>query len=239
MRYIYDSYTEIGGRAENEDSIAVTACGNNVIAVVADGLGGQGDGKTASQSVCESLLCCGRDGTFPSEEALCRAFEEANRALMQKQSNRFHMKSTATYICLQGSRAVWAHVGDSRLYHLYEGKICDYTIDHSASQLAVFMGLIQREEIPGDAGRSRLLRAMGVEDTAADVHEAIELRPGRHGFLLCSDGLWEYLTDEEIEQSFQRSSTASACLRQLRESREKKAPADGDNNSGIAILLEV
>ncbi len=239
MRYIYDYYTDPGGRPENEDAVSVTSFGNNVVAVVADGLGGQGDGGAASSIICSSLMHCGENDVFPTEIVLADAFNQANDELIKNQSNRFHMKSTAVYLCIQGNMAIWGYVGDSRLYHLYEGKICEYTLDHSASQLAVFMGRISREDIPGDAGRNRLLRAMGVEDTQPDIHEAVRLLSGRHGFLLCSDGLWEYLTDSEIENAFIQSTTASACIRTLRRLRESRCPPDCDNNSAVAILLEV
>lgn len=239
MQFLFTRYSEIGGRTENEDSVAITPCGHNIVTVVADGLGGQGDGKTASQSICDSLMRCGEDGAFPSEERLRECFRQANRGLMEKQQNHFHMKSTAVYLCLQGGRAIWAHVGDSRLYHLYGGKICDYTLDHSAAQLAVLMGNIKREEIPRDASRNRLLRAMGDEEATPEVHEAICLLPGTHGFLLCSDGLWESLTDENIEEAFCDSRTASACLNRLREIRMNKKGSGGDNHSAVVILARV
>lgn len=239
LRYIYDHYTDIGGRTENEDSVRISKYGNNIVAVLADGLGGQGDGKAASQSVCESLILCGSDGKFPEKDFIEKAFVQANSDLIKKQRNTFHMKSTAVYLCVHGNHAIWAHIGDSRLYHLHQGKICDYTLDHSASQLSVFLGDIKREDIPNDPGRSRLVRAMGVADDTPDVHDSISLEKGLHGFLLCSDGLWEYLRDDEIEGVFARNGTASACLNGFRQIKAAKSPADCDNNSAIVVLLDI
>lgn len=239
MNWQYDSYTDIGGREENEDSVAAAQYGKNLVAVVADGLGGQGDGKAASTCICGELIHCGENGAFPTADNISAAFQQANAELMSRQKNAFHMKSTAVYLCVQGNRAIWAHVGDSRLYHLYEGKICDYTLDHSASQLSVFLGNIKREDIPGDEGRNRLLRAMGTEDTPPDLHKEICLQPGRHGFLLCSDGLWEYLNDGEIENSFQNEDTAADWLMELRKLRSSRCSADCDNNSAITVMLNV
>lgn len=238
MWYQARGYTDIGGRTENEDSAAFREYGEMLVAVVADGLGGQGDGKAASLCIRDELIRCGENEVFPTAETISECFDHANTELMQRQKNNYHMKSTAVYLCVSGKRAVWAHVGDSRLYHLFNGKICDYTLDHSASQLSVFLGSINRENIPDDPGRNRLLRAMGSANTPTDVHEEIRMEQGRHGFLLCTDGLWEYLTDQQIEESFASSESADEWLRKIRDCRDQKAGEDSDNNTAIVIVLK-
>lgn len=234
-----DKRSNPGGRRENEDYVNYALAGGNLIAVLADGLGGQGDGQIASQTVGDSLLTCGADGAFPSHETIRRAFDEANRLLMSKQKNSFHMKTTAVYFCQQGNRAVWAHIGDSRLYHIYQDRVEHYTLDHSAAQLSVFMGDITREQIPKDPARNRLIRAMGIAEAEPDIHEAITLAPGAHAFLLCSDGLWEYLTDAEIIDVCRREKRAGRCLDVLLKYKTPKSPADCDNYSAFLLLLEV
>ena len=239
MRKEYHVYTDTGGRSENEDSVGVRQYGDNLVVVVADGLGGQGDGRAASQLVCESLLGCGADGMFPTVQAVEAAFDRANRELLAAQKNAFHMKTTAVYFCLNGDRAIWAHTGDSRLYHIHDGELKDYTLDHSASQLAVFLGSITRADIPCDPGRSRLIRAMGIEGETADVHEAITLEPkGQHMFLLCSDGLWEYLTDEEIVRCSACAESVKGFLEALWKLKISRSGTDCDNNTGAAILAD-
>lgn len=238
MQGDYDCYTDVGGRKENEDTLDVRMFGDNVVAVVADGLGGHGDGKSASQLVCDRLMRCGGDGIFPTRQTILDAFLRANSELISKQSNDFHMKTTAVYFCLQGNQAVWAHVGDSRLYHIYKNKMCDYTLDHSASQMAVFLGELKREDIPRDPGRSRLIRAMGVQDTEPDIREAVRLEPaGQHIFLLCSDGLWEYLNDEDIIEACKSSSNSKECIAKLRAVKTPRSGPDCDNNSAIVIYV--
>lgn len=238
MQCDYCRYTDIGGREENEDSIEVLPYGNNLVAVVADGLGGQGDGKDASQLVCGDLINCGEDGVFPSADTIKKAFERANENLMRRQRNAYHMKTTAVYFCLHKNNAVWAHVGDSRLYHIYDGRLCHYTLDHSASQLAVFLGELKREDIPKDADRSRLIRAMGVEDVSPDVYGPIELEPGgQHVFILCSDGFWEYISDDEFEKVCAQSTDSEQCLKRLWKIKRSRSSADCDNNSAIVIYV--
>ena len=235
----YDMRSEQGGRRENEDYVNCATAGKNLIAVLADGLGGQGDGKIASLTVGDSLLSCGADGAFPTRQTIQEAFDKANRALIAKQRNQFHMKTTAVYFCQQGNRAIWGHIGDSRLYHIFQNQIADYTLDHSASQMSVFMGAITREEIPWDAGRSRLIKAMGVEDAEPEIHEEILLKPGRHAFLLCSDGLWEYLSDAEIIDICQRDWDAKRSLTFMLDCKETKSMPDCDNYTAFLLFVEV
>lgn len=238
MRWEYSRYSDIGGRKENEDSIGVISYGNNLVAVVADGLGGQGDGKDASQSVCDDLMNCGEDGSFPTADTIKKAFERANENLMRKQRNVYHMKTTAVYFCLHQQSAVWAHIGDSRLYHIYNGQLCHYTLDHSASQLAVFLGDITRDDIPKDEGRSRLIRAMGVEDVSPDIFGPIELeQEGPHSFILCSDGFWEYLSDSELLKVCSESANSTQCLKRLLSIKRSRNKEDCDNNSVIVIYV--
>lgn len=232
-------YSDIGGRRVNEDTVGFLESGTHLVAVVTDGLGGQGDGNLASQCVCNSLMHCGSEGHFPSEEEIAVAFERANQELISKQQNDFHMKTTAVYLCISGNRAVWAHVGDSRLYHIFNGQLCHYTLDHSASQMAVYMGKITRDEIPNDAGRSRLLRAMGVREERPDIHEPIILEPGKHAFLLCSDGLWEYLSDEEIIKAYSNAETVQRFVGILTLVKNSRSPQDCDNNSAVAVFVEI
>lgn len=236
---VYARYSDIGGREKNEDKVQAGYFKGNLVAIVADGLGGEGDGELASASVCESLIKCGSDGKFPDQSVIRSYFDQANRELISKQKNQFHMKSTAVYLCINGNRAIWGNVGDSRLYHLYGGKLCEYTLDHSASQMSVFLGEITREQIPFDSGRSRLLRAMGVPDVKPDIHDPIILEPGLHGFLLCSDGLWEYLDDETIVKGFSEFDTPKELLKHFYKIKKSKSSKDCDNNSAVAVYWEV
>lgn len=232
-------YSDIGNRKENEDTAELYVYKRNMVAVVADGLGGQGDGKAASELVCRHLLKCGAQDEFVSRDALSSAFAEANEALLKKQKNSLHMKTTAVCLCIQENRAIWAHIGDSRLYHFYNGELCEYTLDHSVSQLAVTLGEICRRDIPKHPGRSRLYHAMGTEGEEPEIHEPVRMERGRHAFLLCSDGFWEYLTDQEIMDELRNSGTAKEWVLLLRERIQGRCGENHDNNSAIAVILEV
>ncbi len=234
-------YTNIGSRKENEDAGIICLYEKNTVVVIADGLGGQGDGRTASQTAVQSLQQCGFDGRFPGKKAVEEAFQAANGAVLQKQQNQFHMKTTAVYLCIHENKAIWAHIGDSRLYHFWDGSLCHYTLDHSLPQVAVALGEIERREIPGHPKRSCLLRALGnaVDEIETEVHEPVVLEPGKHAFLLCTDGLWEYLDDEEIQDALCRSKSAEIWLQELFGLIRERWESDYDNNTAAAVIIEV
>jgi len=240
MNIQIDAYTALGGRRENEDSFfAQQSAPKLAFAAVADGLGGHGGGKAASQIAVQALGACRANSRLPEPEEIARWLDEANREILARRSGPNHMKTTAVFLAVQGNRAVWAHIGDSRLYHFANGELAHFTLDHSMCQLAVRLGEITRDQIPGHPDRSRLLRVLGEEEIAPEFHEPVELCPGRHAFLLCTDGLWERLAEAEIGLDLQKSDTPGAWLDYLRRRAEKRKWADVDNNTAAAVFVEV
>ena len=193
-------YTNIGSRSENEDSCAYFSPGpDQYCAVICDGLGGHGGGKTASSIGVKALSQWQADEALPSGETILAWMNEANRNILATRANANQMKTTAVALYLYKNQAVWAHIGDSRLYHFHNGVLADYTEDHSLAQLSIKMGeLHSRSEIPSFEGRSKLFRVIGDDEIKPQLHAPITLSPGDHAFLLCSDGLWERLLEDEI-----------------------------------------
>lgn len=232
-------YSDNGGRLKNEDSGGIYFYGKNLVAIIADGLGGQGDGDVASSTAVGCLSQCGITGKMPDSNSLRLWLENANDAITRKQQNKTQMKTTVVYLCIHENQAIWAHVGDSRLYHFFNETIVDYTLDHSVPQLAVLMGEISREEIPFHPQRSQLFRALGVDDFQADVNEPVDLLPGKHAFLLCTDGFWEYIKEPEMEEALRCAETAQQWVISLRELVNDRCEADHDNNTAMGIVMEV
>ena len=232
-------YSDIGNRQENEDNGGIYVYGTNIVAVVADGLGGQGGGQAASSLALHELSRCGTQEKLPDREEIEAYFQKANEAIIKRQQNQFHMKTTAVYLCIHGKSAIWAHIGDSRLYHFYQKKLCHFTQDHSVSQLAVLLGEISSSEIPGHAKRSHLLKALGCEEMKPEVHEAVLLEPGQHAFLLCTDGFWECMEEEELQDALFHTETAEEWITFLRQKITLNSGENHDNNTAMAVFLEV
>lgn len=231
-------YSDPGGRTENEDTVRFLRQGEDGLClVVADGLGGHGGGKTASAAAAESI-CAGWAGEA-DPSALARRIETAHQMVRKRQTPDCTMKTTVVLLAVRGREIAWAHVGDSRLYRFQEGKLLFQTRDHSASQVAVLLGDITPEQIRFHEDRSRILRALGQEgDLHADTG-SLTLGPGRHAFLLCTDGFWEYVLEKEMEEDLRAAGGPQEWLEAMRKRLARRASPDHDNNSAAAVWLDI
>lgn len=231
------TYTDIGGRPRNEDTVRYTAKeGDRLCLVLADGLGGHGGGEQASSTAAESI-CRGWGGTA-DPEALKTLVREANRRVLDIQTPQCAMKTTVTVLTLAGKCAVWAHAGDSRLYYFHNGALAFQTRDHSAAQLGVLLGDITPEQIRFHEDRSRVLRALGQDEELSVETGRQELDGGGHAFLLCSDGFWEYVLEPEMEEDLNSAAGPEDWLERMRRRLKQRIPADNDNNTAAAVWVE-
>lgn len=233
-------YTNSGSRSENEDSCSCFSTRpEQCCAVVCDGLGGHGGGKVASSIGVNALSQWQSDSALPSGDTIFAWMNQANQEILKTRANANHMKTTAVALYICKNRAVWGHIGDSRLYHFYNGNLVDYTEDHSIAQLAVKMGdLRSRREIPAYEGRSKLFRVIGDDAIQPEIHAPIELLPGKHAFLLCSDGLWERLHEDEIMLDLHKAASPEEWVYLLRCRAMLRKSTDVDNNTAIAIWIK-
>ena len=232
------SYTDIGGRAENEDSVRQIRLGEDQLClVVADGLGGHGGGAQASAAAADTI-CRGWRGAADPED-LKRLIWKGHEAVTAIQTPQCAMKSTVVALALAGNRAAWAHVGDSRLYHFVDGRLMFQTRDHSASQVAVLMGEITVDQIRFHEDRNRVLRALGQEGTPNVETGERALIPGRHAFLLCSDGFWEYVLEDEMAADLAGAADPLDWLARMRKRLISRVPADNDNNTAAAAWTDI
>lgn len=231
------SYSDTGGRPANEDAVRQTALGADRLCIlVADGLGGHGGGAQASAAAAETI-CAAWDGrTDPA--ALTDWARQANRAVLALQTRQCAMKTTLVLLTLEPGRAAWAHVGDSRLYHFVDGKLAFQTRDHSVAQIGVMLGEITLDEIRFHEDRSRVLRALG-QDEELNVETREEpLGPGRHAFLLCSDGFWEYVLEAEMEAALAEASDPEDWIARMRAYLQGRIPPGNDNNTAAAVWVD-
>lgn len=230
------SYTDIGGRERNEDTVRSKLLGDKLCLVVADGLGGHGGGEQASFAAAETI-CDGWNGETDSE-TLKHLFSEANQKVLSLQTRQCAMKTTAVALILTPGQAVWAHLGDSRLYHFLDGKLVFQTRDHSVAQIGVMLGEITLEQIRFHEDRSRVLRAIGQDGEPNVEIGGHELTAGRHAFLLCSDGFWEYVLEEEMEADLKDAADPENWLSLMRSRLAARIPSDNDNNTAAVVWVE-
>ncbi len=183
-------------RGNNEDSVYA---GPRLLAV-ADGIGGQVGGDTASRVVIATFAPLDEDSA-PREmlAALRDTVQVANahlRQIMEEQPELNGMGSTLTAMLFDGARLGMAHVGDSRAYLLRGRKFSQITKDQTFVQALVDEGRITPEEASNHPQRSVILRALA----GTDVDPDLSVREARLGerYLLCSDGLSDYVSGDNI-----------------------------------------
>lgn len=184
------------------------------------------------------MICQGWDGSV-DQEALAELLRTANREVLAIQTRQCAMKTTAAALALEPGRAVWAHAGDSRLYHFTDGKLAFQTMDHSAAQIGVMLGEITQDQVRFHVDRNRVLRALGQDGELTVETRETALGPGRHAFLLCSDGFWEYVLESEMEEDLQNAGSPEDWLERMRARLREKVPADNDNNTAAVVWTAV
>jgi protein phosphatase len=176
---------------------------DEVLFVVADGLGGHRGGDVASRIAIETLDAEFRVGEDDPHSRLRTAIETANRNILAAaRKDRTLDGMGTTVVCLLLSKtgsSVIAHVGDSRLYRLRADTFSAMTEDHSLVANLLREGVLSEQEAKDDPRRNQILRALGVrEDLEVEVTEALPLAGDR--YLLCSDGLHGLIDDHEINR---------------------------------------
>lgn len=230
-------FSESGGRSVNDDTVRISGKGNNLLVFVGDGLGGYAGGGQASRAAAEAIFTASRRGSLLTEERLSEAADCADRAVhLTQQTQQGKMKTTLVLLVIEEGIARWMHVGDSRLYHFQNGHLKNQTMDHSVSQVAVLMGEITPDQIRFHEDRNRVLRALGSENAKPDISPTVMLTGGQDTFLLCTDGFWEYVYENEMEETLRHAKNPEMWLVEMKKLMAKRAPKDNDNFTAAAIF---
>lgn len=197
---IYACRTDTGRqREQNEDAMAVLL--HISCAILADGMGGHNAGEVASSMAIELMTAIlQQTAGVPAAARLETAIQAAHAGIYEKSTSslRFQgMGTTAVVTCIERNRLTFAHVGDSRLYRWRKGRLEQLTHDHSLQQEFIDKGLCTPEEAPSKVGRNILTRALGL-DGPLEVDVGSTDIQDKDRYLLCSDGLHEMASDEEI-----------------------------------------
>ncbi|MCR5586391.1 MAG: protein phosphatase 2C domain-containing protein [Lachnospiraceae bacterium] len=230
-----------GKRDYNEDSFLIKKNGNDFIAAVADGLGGQGNGEICSKTAVDAVK-----ELYLKDDDISKSLEEcflgAQEAVMKKKEENIEltrMMTTLVLLRINRDSLAWGHVGDSRLYCFKDKKIVKRTLDHSVPQVLVKTGEIDESEIRHHPDRNRLLRTIGSEWSSSQFQlEEPESYRKNCQFLLCSDGFWEYIEDSDMEKTLNSSFTVSGWLKKMEKIiLENGKDSDMDNYTAVAVWI--
>ncbi|MGB8644409.1 MAG: protein phosphatase 2C domain-containing protein [Anaerolineae bacterium] len=228
-------------RQDNQDAIRLPdrehAGERGWLYAIADGMGGYANGRMASTLALEKLYAAFyEEPGRPVPQALRRGIESANLDIYKaaQQMGAGRMGTTVTAACLVGSTLHLAHVGDSRAYRIHQGHAACLTNDHTTVGDLVRMKVISPDKIRTHAQRSVLTKAVGLglfvqpDVTTHTIDEGDDL-------VLCSDGVWSVIEDDEFAALASRTRSAhelSRALIDLALARETD-----DNVSAIAIHI--
>jgi serine/threonine protein phosphatase PrpC len=241
LKFETASLSEPGGRRENQDVIDFAVLDGFGCWVVADGLGGHGGGAKAAKTAVETILGCFRAAPSQRLQSLGEYLQMANAAICELQDREpqwSRMSTTLVALMADSRSSLWGHVGDSRLYLFRAGRIQFQTKDHSVPQALCNAGEITAAEIRFHEDRNRLLRSLGSRDRFNPTiqESAIALQPG-DSFLLCTDGFWEYVSENCMEDDLGTAHSADDWLRRMEAKLLRQARGEHDNYSALAVLV--
>ena len=232
-------------RSHNEDSIAADAAVG--LAVLADGMGGYNAGEVASgiavamisAEIKKNLAAItGELDVATAEKLVGEHAVRANNAIFQasqSQPQYAGMGTTLVVALWHDDHMIVGHIGDSRLYRMRGSKLEQVTRDHSLLQEQIDSGLITKEQARHSQNKNLVTRAVGIDpEVDAEVHSY----PVQAGdvYLLCSDGLNDMVTDEDMELTL---SSLQANLPLAAEQLVQQANDNGGRDNVSVILVRV
>jgi serine/threonine protein phosphatase PrpC len=235
--------SEIGGRAENQDAHGRFQAGGRTFLVLCDGMGGHKGGGFAARTFVGLVVAqVARDGAvLPAdpEVAVGDLVARVTAAMLAEAAATdpaMDPHTTAVLCWLDPDRIVVAHVGDSRLYRIGTDGVTWRTLDHSLVQRLVESGELDPREAAHHPYRNAVLRSIGgTSEPAPDVEVLPPLAPGE-GVVLCSDGLWEHVRDEELA-ALSGSSAPEEDLGALVRTAVGRGGRHADNTTALLALL--
>jgi serine/threonine protein phosphatase PrpC len=241
MNFSIFQESRVGARPYNQDRLGHWRTGDALLLVLADGMGGHLHGEIAAQLAVEAVATAFQVDAKPRlanpELFIFRAIGRAHSNILAQAARLGLPESPRTTIVacvVQEGFAYWGHVGDSRLYHIRNGRIAARTRDHTRVQQLIDAGRIREEAVASHPDRNKLLQCLGSEppprlgatQTARLVKNDI--------LLLCSDGLWGPLTQRQLLHAYATADLARAS-RELITLAETRAGPQCDNVSALAV----
>jgi serine/threonine protein phosphatase PrpC len=241
MRFSIFQESRKGGREANEDRTSYAYTRDSLLMVVADGMGGHLHGEVASQIAAQLLTEAFQREARPTLADplgfLQKSITDAHFALgdYAKARNLMESPRTTCVACVvQDSTAFWAHVGDSRLYHIRDGRIQGQTRDHSRVQMLVDQGRVREEAVAAHPDRNKIFNCIGATALPqVELSQPTLLRED-DTLILCSDGWWGPLTGKLITGVLLKSDLMKA-IPELLDLAELRGGADRDNLSVVAM----
>lgn len=239
MKFSVFQVSRRGGRSQNEDRMGYCYTRESSLFVLADGMGGHPDGEVAAQLALQTVSACFQKAATPMlaevREFLTSSLLSAHHQILRYASDKGLLDSPRTTLVaavVEAGYLHWVHCGDSRLYLIRDGELVTRTRDHSFLEQSAHMTTRS-----GPINRNVLFTCLGSPQRPIfDLSSAVLLQQGDK-VLLCSDGLWGVLSDEDIV-AHMAAHPVSQAVPELAERALRKAGAGSDNVTLLAMEWE-
>lgn len=244
MRFSVYQESRKGGRRINQDRMGYCFTRDALLMVLADGLGGHAFGEVAAQ---HALQIIARQFQAQARPTIRRPADFLHDSILQAhhEIHRYARKHAlpdvprTTIVCclLQDNHVQWAHAGDSRLYFIRQGHLVTRTRDHSKIENLVQQQRISAAEAALHPERNKLYNCLGSPNLPlVDVSETHALNVG-DVVLLCSDGLWGSVSEDELVQQLSTHSVVQAIPTLITQALHN-AGETADNTTAIGMMWE-
>ena len=237
----------IGNRQEQQDRVALFAgakAPGYMMAVLADGMGGRTGGSIAAEQVVHTAKHL-FDEFSPNSQEIASLLDEIAQEThtvikLSGISSESEPHSTMVVLVLTPEKsAIWAHIGDSRLYRFTGPNFAEHTIDHSYVERLVSEGKITRDEAKNHQQSNLLTNVLGNSKNEPYVtigrHDGLKVGDS---FLICSDGLWHYFNDVELGPIISMNSPRQGSEMLIKKATERAAGYGDNCTLAIVKLVE-
>jgi PPM family protein phosphatase len=242
MKFTIYQNSRQGPRPYNQDRLAYSYSKDALLLVLADGMGGHRNGEVAAQLAVKTLTDAFQRLAVPSLSSpakfLIDHIQQVHDMIENVTQAEEYIESPRTTIVaaiIQRGYLYCAHVGDSRLYHFRNGHLLFRTEDHSVVQSLYKKGMISKEEMATHPYKNKIYNCVGGETPPQiDLADRHELQEG-DTVLLCTDGVWGVISDQQIKEIVQRNADITAATSDLMDSADFASDEKGDNMSAIGL----
>ena len=241
MKFTIFQNSRQGPRQYNQDRLAYSYSKDALLLVVADGMGGHRHGEIAAQLAVTTMTDAFQRLAVPMLSSpakfLIDHMQQIHDMIDQLTQERELVEAPRTTIVaavVQRGVLYCAHVGDSRLYHFRDGHLLYRTEDHSIVQSLYSKGIINKDDMSTHPYRHKVYSCLGGDvPPKIDLSDRYELAEG-DTILLCTDGVWGAVTDEQIKRILNSPSITDGVTTLL-DVAENTSQEQGDNMSAIGL----
>lgn len=231
--------SDTGDRQENQDALGNRRVGDWLVCVLADGAGGHQGGEVASRHAVNAILEAFAQAPTADASRLLAMVHSVNHGILEAQQKNAELADMHTTVCVlvlnkRTSEAVCVHVGDSRVYHFQNNSLKSRTKDHSIAQW-----MADNRQTKPQPSRNALYTALGEppQQLQVEVSQPFAVLSG-DWFLLCSDGLWEHFSDDELVLLGTNLRNDPAFAGHMHQLALHRAAGRADNLSSILVFVD-